>query len=107
MYMIGVQIYYIVYDRRTRVLYVVAVAVAEYAVAVAVAGLCFVIYRTMLCDIQDYAVWYTRLCCVICRTIQSISRTMLYGIQYYTIWYTILYCGVYNTILCGIQYYTI
>ena len=37
MYMIGVQIYYIVYNRRTRVLYAVAVAVAEYAVAVAVA----------------------------------------------------------------------
>ena len=34
-YMIGVQIYYTVYDRRTRVLY--AIAVAEYAVAVAVA----------------------------------------------------------------------
>ena len=33
--MIGVQIYYTVYDRRTRVLYAVAVAVAEYAVAVA------------------------------------------------------------------------
>ena len=29
MYMIVVQIYYIVYDRRTRVLYAVAVAVAE------------------------------------------------------------------------------
>ena len=39
MCMIGVQIYYIVCDRRTRVLYAVAVAVAvaEYAVAVAVA----------------------------------------------------------------------
>ena len=37
-YMIWVQIYYTVYDRRTRVLYAVAVAVAEYAVAVA--GLC-------------------------------------------------------------------
>ena len=37
MCMIGVQIYYTVYDRRTRVLYAVAVAVAEYAVAVAVA----------------------------------------------------------------------
>ena len=36
-YMIGVQIYYTVYDRSTRVLYAVAVAVAEYAVAVAVA----------------------------------------------------------------------
>ena len=35
--MIEVQIYYIVYDRRTRVLYAVVVAVAEYAVAVAVA----------------------------------------------------------------------
>ena len=33
--MIGVQIYYTVYDRRTRVLYAVAVAIAEYAVAVA------------------------------------------------------------------------
>ena len=46
--MIGVQIYYTVYDRSTRVLY--AVAVAEYAVAVAeyaVAELCCVIYRTM------------------------------------------------------------
>ena len=32
-YMIGVQIYYTVYDRRTRVLYAVAIAVAEYAVA--------------------------------------------------------------------------
>ena len=32
MCMIGVQIYYTVYDRRTRVLYAVAVAVAEYAV---------------------------------------------------------------------------
>ena len=31
-YMIGVQIYYTVYDRSTRVLYAVAVAVAEYAV---------------------------------------------------------------------------
>ena len=60
--MIIVQIYYTVYDRRTRVLYAVAVAVAEYAVAVAsVAGLCYVICRTMLCDIQDYAVWYTGL----------------------------------------------
>ena len=37
LYMIVVQIYYTVYDRRTRVLYAVAVAVAEYAVAVAVA----------------------------------------------------------------------
>ena len=55
-YMIGVQIYYTVYDRRTRVSYAVAVAVAEYAVAVAVAGLCCMIYRTMLCDMQDYAV---------------------------------------------------
>ena len=54
--MIGVQIYYTVYDRSTIVLYAVAVAVAEYAVAVVVAGLCCVIYRTMLCDIQDYAV---------------------------------------------------
>ena len=44
-YMIGVQIYYTVYDRRTRVLYAVAVAVAKYAVAVA--GLCCVICRTM------------------------------------------------------------
>ena len=33
--MIGVQIYYTVYDRSTIVLYAVAVAVAEYAVAVA------------------------------------------------------------------------
>ena len=33
MCMIGVQIYYTVYDRRTRVLYAVAIAVAEYAVA--------------------------------------------------------------------------
>ena len=32
LYMIVVQIYYIVYDRSTRVLYAVAVAVAEYAV---------------------------------------------------------------------------
>ena len=63
--MIGVQIYYTVYDRRTRVLY---------AVAVAVAGLCCVVYRTMLCDIQYYAVVYTILCCVICRTIQEYQQ---------------------------------
>ena len=66
--MIGVQIYYTVYDRSTIVLYAVAVAVAEYAVAVAVAGVCCVVYKTMLCGIQDYAVWYTGLCCVIYRT---------------------------------------
>ena len=56
--MIGVQIYYTVYDRSTIVLYAVAVAVAEYAVAVAVAvaGVCCVVYKTMLCGIQDYAV---------------------------------------------------
>ena len=71
--MIGVQIYYTVYDRRTRVLYAVAVAVAEYAVAVA--GLCCVICRTMLCDMQDYAEYQ----------------------QDYVIWYTILHYIVYNT----------
>ena len=75
MCMIWVQIYYTVYDRSTRVLYAVAVAVAEYAVAVVVAGLCCVIYRTMLCDIQDYAVWYAGLCDVV-------YNTTLYGIQY-------------------------
>ena len=65
--MIGVQIYYTVYDRSTRVLYAVAVAVAEYAVWYT--GLCCVVYRTMLCGIQDYAVWYTGL-------YKSISRTI-------------------------------
>ena len=45
-------------------------------IAVAVAGLCCVVYKTMLCGIQDYAVVYTRLCCVIC-------RTMLCGMQDY------------------------
>ena len=32
---------------------------SEYAVAVAVEGLCCVICRTMLCDMQDYVMWYT------------------------------------------------
>ena len=73
--MIWVQIYYTVYDRRTRVLYAVAVAVAEYAVAVAVAELCCVIYRTMLCDIQDY----TRVSAGLCDVVYN---TTLYGIQY-------------------------
>ena len=67
MYMIGVQIYYTVYDRSTIVLY--AVAVAKYAVAVAVA---------------EYAVWYTGLCCVVCRTIW-------YGTQYGTQYYAAMY----------------
>ena len=60
--------------------------------------------RTMLCGIQDYAVWYTGLCCVIC-------RTMLYDMQDYAMWYTGLcrvsagLCDmVYNTTLYGIQY---
>ena len=48
--MIGVQIYYTVYDRRTRVLYAVAVAVAEYAVAVAE----FVASEVALFDTQYY-----------------------------------------------------
>ena len=42
--MIGVQIYYTVYDRRTRVLYAVAIAVAEYAVAVLVSMLWYIQY---------------------------------------------------------------
>ena len=54
---------------------IVAVAVAEYTVAVAVA---------------EYAVWYTGLCCVICRTIQEYK-------QDYVIWYTRLHYMVYNT----------
>ena len=58
--MIGVQIYYTVYDRSTIVLYAVAVAVAEYAVAVAVAGLCRV--SAGLCDV--------------------VYNTTLYGMQY-------------------------
>ena len=53
-YMIEVQIYYTVYNRRTRVLYAVAVAVAEYAVWYT--GLCCGIYNTMLWYIQYYAV---------------------------------------------------
>ena len=89
-YVIGVQIYYTVYDRSTRVLYAVAVAVAVAEYAVWYTGLCCGIYNTMLCGIQDYAVWYTGL-------YKSISRTIWCGIQYYTIWYTILHYMVYNT----------
>ena len=51
------------------------VAVAEYAVAVAVAGLCCVICRTMLCDMQDY----TRVSAGLC---DMVYNTTLYGIQY-------------------------
>ena len=67
--MIVVQIYYTVYDRRTRVLYAVAVAVAGLC-RVATAGLCRVAVA-----VAEYAVWYAGLC-------DMIYNTTLYGIQY-------------------------
>ena len=40
------------------------------------------IYNTMLCDIQDYAVWYAGLCRVSAGLCDMVYNTTLYGIQY-------------------------
>ena len=95
-YMIGVQIYYTVYDRSTIVRYVQQQQQYQY--------LCCGIYNTILWYIQYYTVVYTILCCGIYNTKLCDIQDYAEYQQDYVIWYTILHYMVYNTSCYVMQY---